>query len=86
MRKMRLELDGLKVESFSTAKDGEIRGTVQAHSAVPCTVYDSCDVTACSCPGGGSGHMTCGNTSPCTPGYTVYETCESCQRTWCLGC
>lgn len=84
MKKIHLDIDSLKVDSFSTTKEDQpVRGTVQAHSAYPCTVYDSCDVTACGCPGGGSGHNTCGNTSPCTPGYTLYETCDSCQRTWC---
>lgn len=28
MGKMRLKVDGMKMESFATAKDGEIRGTV----------------------------------------------------------
>lgn len=61
MRKMRLELDKLQVESFSTAGVREIRGTVQAHSAYPCTVFDTCAQTVCmgGCTNDPSLRITC---------------------------
>lgn len=85
MKKINLDPDTLKVDSFSTSEPAVERGTVVANaiaSAYPCSVYDSVDYTACGC-GGASGHMTCGNGSDCTPGYTNYETCETCRHTWC---
>lgn len=33
MKKMKLQLEALRVESFSTARAGDARGTVRAHGA-----------------------------------------------------
>jgi hypothetical protein len=43
MRKLKLDLDALDVETFETAADERARGTVQAHdnSEFPCT-WDTC--------------------------------------------
>jgi hypothetical protein len=80
MKKIQLDVDGLKVESFTTSEVSSRRGTVQAHdSAYPCTVYDSCNYTVCGypCGGGGSHQMTCGAGEPCTTtGPTAYDSCE----------
>lgn len=72
MKKLTLDLDQLRVESFSTAETGAEKGTVHGHLGTGggCTVYDSCDGSVCggSCAfpcGGGSGHYTCGIQAAC---------------------
>jgi hypothetical protein len=53
MNKMKLNLDGLQVETFETAAaDGTERGTVHGHWSQPGT----CDARAATCQYGG----TCG--------------------------
>ncbi|HEU4883910.1 MAG TPA: hypothetical protein VFT45_16745 [Longimicrobium sp.] len=49
MKKLRLDLDHLAVESFPTARGAEERGTVAAHAAsLPgCTLQPSFGNTAC---------------------------------------
>ncbi len=43
MKKLRLDLEHLSVESFPTASGADERGTVAAHEATPgCTVAASC--------------------------------------------
>jgi hypothetical protein len=54
MRKLRLELERLAVETFDTAAAEEAAGTVQAHDAVTCafescTPYPSLHNTRCGC-------------------------------------
>lgn len=58
MKKLRLDLDRLAVDSFPTAAVAQDRGTVAAHEATPtCTLQPSfgntaCDVTwHCTLPG-----------------------------------
>jgi hypothetical protein len=72
MRKMRLELDDLDVESFDTRPSEAGRGTVKGHA----TQYGSCQ---------GSCVQTCGGPtceSPCEVEPTMYLTCmESCGWT-----
>jgi hypothetical protein len=74
MRKMRLDLDGLQVESFATAATAGSRGTVRAHSGL--SEYNSCLAT-CGDPcqtGGASHQITCG--VDCTT-VTNHDTCEN---------
>lgn len=61
MRKLRLDVDGLAVESFATAAEPRGAGTVRGAeatevcSAGPVTchpTYDPCDTCATSCAGG----------------------------------
>jgi hypothetical protein len=44
MRKMKLDLDALAVESFRTAASASVSGTVDAYDA-PTPPYDSCGCT-----------------------------------------
>jgi hypothetical protein len=44
MRKVRLDMDALKVESFATAERGaDKRGTVRGHSSPDFTCWQTCD-------------------------------------------
>lgn len=43
MKKLRLDVEDLAVESFETARETDARGTVRAHDATEgCKVTDSC--------------------------------------------
>ena len=42
MKKMRLELDGLEVESFEAGTDGSDAGTVLAREEVGCSIQPTC--------------------------------------------
>jgi hypothetical protein len=85
MRKLKLELEALEIESFSTHKDnGRPRGTVAGH-LVPADSYD-CNYTERECGGGGSGSgltygQTCGWTCDqyeCGPNYTIFSCAATC--------
>jgi hypothetical protein len=54
MKKLRLDVDRLEVESFAIARGGEARGTVEGHVSLRCT-------------GGGA---TCNGDNTCADGYT----------------
>jgi len=54
MKKMALDVDALRVESFTTAEARGGRGTVQAHGV------------ACTVPPQGTCVRTCGNIPACT--------------------
>ncbi len=60
MKKLALNVDALRVQSFATADQAVGRGTVHGEA---CTCQ-----TACTCPGCPS----CGDTCP----NTCYETCD----------
>lgn len=79
MKKIRLELDALNVDSFTTGKqEGRREGTVHGHaSAYECTIYDSCAATYCGCPGGGSGYNTCGSANTCGICITDLDYCDT---------
>lgn len=49
MRKFRLDIDRLTVESFPTAQAAMERGTVDAHASGPagCSARTLCDVASC---------------------------------------
>jgi hypothetical protein len=77
MKKIRLELDALNVDSFTTEKQTQGQGTVRGHaSAYECTIYDSCDYTYCGC-GGGSGYNTCGTANTCGICHTDLDNCDT---------
>ena len=87
MKKLRLNLDSLHVESFQTAAPVWGRGTVRMHeSQEPESIVATCD---CPGPGGASAWATCdwscgGNCSNATCGGNTceYQTCaDSCN--WC---
>ena len=66
MKKIRLELDHLRVDSFATAEADEGRGTVHGHWSQPGT----CDGRVATCQYGG----TCGpgcETRKCTGTYCM---------------
>lgn len=72
MRKIRLDIDELEVESFEPGSGDAARGTVRGHG----TQYGSCQ---------GSCVYTCGGRTceaPCVVDPTLYVTCaESCGWT-----
>lgn len=72
MRKIRLDIDALQVDSFETRAPEAERGTVRGHA----TQYGSCQ---------GSCVQTCGGRTcepPCENEPTIYVTCvESCGWT-----
>ena len=71
MKKLSLDLDQLRVESFSTDQAESGTGTVEGRmiigSGQGCSVFYSCEASACGCGGGGggSGHYTCGLQAIC---------------------
>jgi hypothetical protein len=78
MRKLRLDLDQLTVDSFDTVTAKSERGTVVGEQ---CTCYTQCD----TCPGcptcnascNGTCDQTCGDScwGSCPPDYSCWDTC-----------
>lgn len=95
MRKLKLSLDTLQVESFHAAADEPARGTVAAHNP---TVYadescfESCNGGCSNSCGGGCGTNTawqscygsCNNTCGCPPN-TDYTACDCATWETCPG-
>jgi len=57
MRKLKLNLDALNVESFGTARPVGVKGTIQAHQGqvdAPTATYGDSEATACTCDTQGS--------------------------------
>ena len=89
MKKLKLDLDDLRVESFATAPGGDAKGTVVGYATEPVwtVCYFTCNVTCngaetCdTCGGGGQTDLDCGS------GYYTCPTCDftcddySCQMT-----
>lgn len=83
MKKLSLNLDQLRVESFATdrteAREGTVEGRMIIGSGEGCSVFYSCELSACGCGsdggGGDSGHYTCGMQALCL-GDSV-ELCRS---------
>lgn len=66
MKKLRLDVDRLEVESFAVARGGEVRGTVEGHVSLRCT-------------GGGltcNGGNTCDGGDTCGAGASCYVSCN----------
>jgi len=70
MKKLRLQLEDLAVESFATAEEKAGRGTVGAHNSCDTCVDLNCsaDCTGLSCPDTGTGTGPGTGTTPCGPG------------------
>lgn len=71
MKKLKLDAEALRVESFAPGdRDPAGRGTVEGHATIRCTGYGSCYG---SCPG------TCNLDTcySCTQGYSCF-TCHDC--------
>lgn len=63
MRKLKLNLDALNVESFGTARPVGVKGTIQAHQQQvdgPTATYVDSEATACTCDTQGSTMWTVG--------------------------
>ncbi|HEX6039482.1 hypothetical protein [Longimicrobium sp.] len=62
MRKLKLNLEALTVESFGTARPANARGTIQAHQVQqgPMDTYADSEATACTCDTQGSTMWTNG--------------------------
>ena len=71
MKKLRLSLDELRVDSFETTAEQEPRGTVMGEQQCTC-------LTNCTCPG----CNTCNETCPQTCAYTCDD--SECIMT-CIG-
>lgn len=86
MPKLKLELEGIRVESFDTAPGGARGGTVAGHeretfSCPPATAALTCDPSCNVCGGGGTLNTcvsceltcaaTCGSCNPITCNPTV---------------
>ncbi|MBB4637879.1 hypothetical protein [Longimicrobium terrae] len=75
MKKLILQLDDLRIESFSTTATPHERGTVVGEEQCTCP-------TACSCPGcptcDASCNGTCGGTCDASCYGTCDFTCEGC--------
>ena len=80
MRKLRLDLDAVQVESFATHSAGLARGTVDARQGretfgCPAPTANTCAAT-CDCGGGGTG------TGMITCYGTCWDpTCDTCMAT-----
>lgn len=90
MKKLRLQMDDLAVESFTTSNAGGGRGTVEGHNTLggdSCGAENTCGPQTCgavycvrdtvdplACGGGGSG----GCTSVGCPGPTGMLSCAGC--------
>ncbi|HEU0012165.1 MAG TPA: pinensin family lanthipeptide [Longimicrobium sp.] len=76
MRKLKLELDTLEVESFETGAEHRLNGTVRGHDDDTvetewCTGYPDCGVSKRGCQ---TPRNTCYGSCGCTEGCT-----ENCQ-------
>jgi len=84
MKKLKLDLDIVRVESFATAAEETRRGTVGGHISIGVSCYetDCCsDVSDC-CPADTSyctGHWSCGCATgiTCPGGSTCAESCHT---------
>ncbi|HLM68348.1 MAG TPA: hypothetical protein VK358_12505 [Longimicrobium sp.] len=81
MKKMKLNLDELAVDSFDTSANEKPRGTVFGEQ---CTCH-----TACTCPGCPTCAASCNGTcyeatcNTCAGQWTCDYSCDSCQYTQC---
>jgi hypothetical protein len=91
MRKLKLDLDQLTVDSFDTlSADGAGRGTIEAfQSQAPCiiewnpTYAPTCAATCASC--GGTCEQTCGGSCYATCNEPTCVTCQThCEQQSCV--
>ena len=85
MKKMRLDLNALAVESFEAGAPEAIRGTVHGRTGESCTCPSGCGYCLDTDPnqqgGGGTYVAPCGATCSCQPNTCYY----SCYVTQCAG-
>jgi hypothetical protein len=82
MRKLKLDLDHLTVDSFDiNPSDGTRRGTVQGFSHVcgPTRIDLTCLDTCGTCDPSCATCVSCYNTCDNTCGPSCYGTCQTCQ-------
>lgn len=86
-QKLKLEIDGLRVESFDTQDEARRRGTVMGYITLYCedtedpdwcgsgATMETCDGSSCfpTCAGNTCEWQTCGM---CNPNHTRYVTCD----------
>ena len=65
MKKLRLELDNLQVESFSTDRMEEAKGTVHGFISLMCSAHDRCNTVDISCNDLSCGGYTCALSCAC---------------------
>ena len=93
MKKLKLELDALEVESFEVARTGPPTGTVHGHNTATqcntspdrtCAGYLTCDFNSCDGLCSAANYCTDFGTCDATCNYT--QTCETeCEQT-CFSC
>ncbi len=95
MRKLRLNIDELSVESFEIARDQKERGTVRGEQQTSFTCqYETCLNPTCvdvNCPTmrpTEQHYASCFETCQTCQGETCYFSCEysGCQETPCMVC
>lgn len=88
MRKLKLDVDELRVDTFVTAADDGASGTVwgQMPTRIPATDESHCGDVCETGGGSDSGYQTC----PCTLKWSCYGSCDICtviecptQATYC---
>jgi hypothetical protein len=84
MKKLKLDLNELKVESFETSKQSIRKGTVNGHATVPVgfcadqSYHTYCPTSAClQC----SGELTNCNQNTCDYTECNQNTCDTCYNT-----
>ncbi|HEX8906720.1 MAG TPA: hypothetical protein VF771_17855 [Longimicrobiaceae bacterium] len=70
MRKIRLDLDSISVDSFEVTREPGTKGTVRGHVCCACCCCDPCCCTCCD---------TCQATCPNTCLATCGDTCQTCD-------
>ena len=92
MKKLKLEVESLAVQSFATDGGNGRRGTVQGHWSYP--VYATCDTWDAACGTGGSNCQCipsqwgweCGGGGCSTDWQTCANTCNTCDQATCISC
>jgi hypothetical protein len=83
VKKMKLELDKVQVESFDTTSAGSGVGTVHGHATqfATCVPTECCTNNTCETDCGCSGQWTCPGSinGTCAGGATCYSTCHTGQ-------
>lgn len=92
MKKLRLNLDELEVESFETEAEHAERGTVHGHAqySAYCPPGESLQASNCptcqqTCVATCYGQNTCEGVFTCGPGSTCLGTCDpfnGCNNSW----
>jgi hypothetical protein len=79
MKKLRLEPEELRVESFSTDAAGAATGTVRGHDfTLPnCTGGTSCYVTGCDTCDNSLDYCTCACTADCATADCASDGCDT---------